>query len=551
MIDFLYKSSLSLLLLLVIYHLVFEKQKMHNFKRFYLLFSLVFSFVLPFIAIPIDTEISKSTNTIQQTYHYLVQNISDQNQIAEVNSYDYKMLFLGLIYGLIYGLITMILMFRYVQNIVKIVLKTKSNTIISYQNASLVLLEEQTLPHTFLNFIFVNKTDYQNRKIEEQLYGHELVHVCQKHTLDVLFVETLKIFFWFNPLFIFYKKAIQLNHEFLADENVVTSFNDVPFYQNLLLSHSNADSLSGLTSNLNYSITKKRFIMMTKTVSKTKVLLSKVALLPFLFAFTFFMCAESIAKIKNTVDLKLDKKTNLDKSVLSQRPQIRMHYAYNQKTKIKEDAIQGLMNQLGVYIGNNYKTTEGVERKNEIARFKFLLDNTGNISDIQIFEEQGNETEAKLLRILQSRPKKGSEKKSGDGNWEPIEIQMDFLPKNPDDTADNPIHVVYGVFALPGTMASEHVDIAPKFIGNKDKLNESIAEAYKGRKDLPNGKLSLGFVVETDGSLSSFTLISDIKPEDFDKVVQILKDTKWESGEKDGKAVRTSYVLKVPVSNIK
>jgi|GEM_PF-1417614 len=547
MIAFIVKSTVALCVFLAFYHLVLEREKMHQFNRFFLLFSIVISVAIPFITIPIDTEISKSTNTIQQTYHYLVQNISDQNQIAEVNSYDYKMLFLGLIYGLI----TMILMFRYVQNIVKIVSKTKSNTIISCQNASLVLLEERTLPHTFLNFIFVNKTDYQNRKIEEQLYAHELVHVCQKHTLDVLFVETLKIFFWFNPLFIFYKKAIQLNHEFLADENVVTSFNDVPFYQNLLLSHSNADSLSGLTSNLNYSITKKRFIMMTKTVSKTKVLLSKVALLPFLFAFTFFMCAESVAKIKNTVDLKLDKKTNLDKSVLSQRPQIRMHYAYNQKTKIKEDAIQGLMNQLGAYIGNNYKTTQGVERKNEIARFKFLLDNTGNISDIQIFEEQGNETEAKLLRILQSRPKKGSEKKSGDGNWEPIEIQMDFLPKNPDDTADNPIHVVYGVFALPGTMASEHVDIAPKFIGNKDKLNESIAEAYKGRKDLPNGKLSLGFVVETDGSLSSFTLISDIKPEDFDKVVQILKDTKWESGEKDGKAVRTSYVLKVPVSNTK
>jgi beta-lactamase regulating signal transducer with metallopeptidase domain len=49
-----------------------------------------------------------------------------------------------------------------------------------------------------------------------------------------LFIETLKALFWFNPIFIFYKRAIQLNHEFLADEKVVKSHNDVPFYQNLL-----------------------------------------------------------------------------------------------------------------------------------------------------------------------------------------------------------------------------------------------------------------------------------------------------------------------------
>ncbi|MBB4800497.1 hypothetical protein HNP37_000536 [Flavobacterium nitrogenifigens] len=290
--------------------------------------------------------------------------------------------------------------------------------------------------------------------------------------------------------------------------------------------------------------------MITKIVSQTKVLFSKTVFLPFLLVITFFISAENIAKIKNTVNLELDKKEVLNASEFSQRPQIRMHYTYNKKTKIKEDDIQSLMNQLGVYIGNNYKTTEGVERKNEIARFKFLLDNAGDITEIQLFEEQGNETEAKLLRILQSKPKNISEKKSANGNWDSIEIQMDFMPKNVDDKEDNPIHVINGVFALPGTLASEQVDITPKFIGNRDKLNETISEAYKGRKDLPKGKLSIGFIVEADGSLSNFTLISSIKPEDFDKVVQILKDTKWESGEKDGKAVKTSYVLKVPILDI-
>ena len=109
---------------------------------------------------------------------------------------------------------------------------------------------------------------------------HELVHVTQKHTLDILFIEFLKAIFWFNPLFIFYKKAIQLNHEFLADEEIVKTYNNVPFYQNLLLQKSSEQQTIYLASNLNYLVTKKRLIMMTKRTSQKIVLLKKVAVVP-------------------------------------------------------------------------------------------------------------------------------------------------------------------------------------------------------------------------------------------------------------------------------
>jgi hypothetical protein len=102
---------------------------------------------------------------------------------------------------------------------------------VKYKNATLVLVDEKTLPHTFLNHIFVNFDDYNQRTIEDELYTHELVHVTQKHTLDILFIELLITIFWFNPLLYLYKKAIQLNHEFLADQKVVESYNNVPFYQ--------------------------------------------------------------------------------------------------------------------------------------------------------------------------------------------------------------------------------------------------------------------------------------------------------------------------------
>jgi N-acetylmuramoyl-L-alanine amidase len=113
-----------------------------------------------------------------------------------------------------------------------------------------------------------------------------------------LFIEFLKVIFWFNPIFIFYKKAIQLNHEFLADDEIVRTYNNVPFYQNLLLQKGNGNQTIYLASNLNYLVTKKRLIMMTKCTSKRIAILKKVAIFPILAGLIYFFCIEVVAQQK-------------------------------------------------------------------------------------------------------------------------------------------------------------------------------------------------------------------------------------------------------------
>jgi len=555
MTDFLYKSSLALFVLLAVYHLVLEKQKMHQFNRFYLLFAVVFSLILPFITIQVATE---TVIPVQQTYKYVLGDVSIQNPKAiEQQFQDYT----SLILWCVYGLITSVLLFRYVRNVFNIISIIKTNPVIDDKKAHYVLVAESILPHTFLNYIFFNNDDYQNQKIEKELFRHEMVHVTQKHTLDILLIETLKTLFWFNPLFIFYKKAIQLNHEFLADENVVNSFKDVSFYQNLLLAYNDTNSASGLTSNLNYSITKKRFIMMTKTVSKKRVLISKFALLPVFTGLIFFACVEGVAQIKRTTDSQNDEfaennvSSNGEKNTVGKkednRPQILMQYSFREKKlKVTEGNVQLLMNELGSYIAGIYKTPKGIKWQDESAHIKFFLKKDGTITDVKLIDESGNKTEEELFRIIKSSPKLTPVKNQGEDNWAQIVITMDFWPKNYEDQSDKdvPMRVFYGIFSLPGTYTLEDVDTQPEFIGNVRELNRSISGNYKGNAaDLPKGKFSIGFIVETDGSLSNFTYITDAKVEDYNEVVRIIKDTKWKSGEKDGKAVRTSYVLEVPI----
>ena len=230
MIDFLIQSTVCLTVFLSFYHLVLEREKMHEFNRYYLLGTILISLSIPLLTfeiikiVPVVENIKPiSLDAITTTF---TENVIPLQEPTNYTPY---------VLWLIYGLITSALITRFAINCFKLISKSKSNPIVKYKNANLVLVDEKTIPHTFLNFIYINFEDYNNRNIEDELYTHELVHVNQKHTLDILFIEFLKGIFWFNPLFIFYKKAIQLNHEFLADEEIVKTYNNVPFYQNLLL----------------------------------------------------------------------------------------------------------------------------------------------------------------------------------------------------------------------------------------------------------------------------------------------------------------------------
>jgi beta-lactamase regulating signal transducer with metallopeptidase domain len=283
MIIYLLKSACCLALLLGFYHLVLEKEKMHSFNRFFLLGSIIFSFLAPLYTIYTERATITEENTPivfegldTGSIEYVPTEIITETPI------NYSNILLA-----VYLLVSLILLIRFSRNFYKILSKIHQSKKIIHDNAILVLVEDEILPHTFWNYIFINKRQYELNEIEDELFTHELTHATQKHTLDILILELFQIVFWINPLFIFLKKAIQINHEFLADENVITQHNNTQEYQYLLLNKAAWKNEYYLASNLNYLVTKKRLKMMTTTSSPTKILLKKLAIAPLLLGFIF------------------------------------------------------------------------------------------------------------------------------------------------------------------------------------------------------------------------------------------------------------------------
>lgn len=296
--------------LLGLYYVLFEREKMHRFNRFYLLSALVFSLALPFVTIPIyvEGEAEPQPLVMEQRLEFREQQmpgektLSDKQETGVTPTQEVKEAspinywpYLG--WGL-YLSVVLVLSVRFIINILRFYQKKRNSLTVSYKGTSLVLLDHDVLPHTFMGNIYVSKNEYENKVIAHELFTHELTHAKQLHTLDILFIEVLKTIFWFNPLLYIYKKAIQLNHEFLADEKVIESTANTICYQNLLLEKASVGKTFSLASSLNFSLTKKRFIMMTKTTNKSKSLLLKCAVAPAIACLLYFVSTETVVMAK-------------------------------------------------------------------------------------------------------------------------------------------------------------------------------------------------------------------------------------------------------------
>jgi beta-lactamase regulating signal transducer with metallopeptidase domain len=268
---------------------------MHAFKRFYLFFSIVVSLVAPLITI--------SFNVTQQSFvfEYISKEPADfiegQSTIAITENLDKTILLLIAIYlvGVAFGL------FRFIKTVFVLIKRMGKETSILFYESRLVLLDENILPHSFLNTIFLNKETFLKGKIENEILVHELAHIKQYHSFDILIVQLIQCIFWFNPIYILYLRTIQLNHEFLADEAVLRSSGNPLSYQNLLLQKISGKSFA-LTSQFNYLIIKKRLVMITKTKHPQTQLVKKlIAISLFLITAFLFTTKEMMAqKVEST-----------------------------------------------------------------------------------------------------------------------------------------------------------------------------------------------------------------------------------------------------------
>ena len=263
-INFLLESGVSLALLSLIYVVFLRRETFLRLNRVFLLFSLAFSVILPFLHLRIYEPQSVLLNEVTVTpYRNLLEAITVYGQ--DLSGTVIRSISSSNLVILIYLLGLLFFSFRFLFRVGQIAMLIHRHPVLKSGKIKFVLIEKEFSPFSFLSYVFIdpskrNDIDYQ------EIVTHELEHIRQGHTFDVLILELLTILQWVNPFVWILKKVIRENHEFLADRAVLNKGANILHYKQLLLNQVVGFQLD-MANNFNSSLIRKRIIMISKIKS--------------------------------------------------------------------------------------------------------------------------------------------------------------------------------------------------------------------------------------------------------------------------------------------
>jgi len=290
---YLLQASVASGILYSYYHFALRNKKFHRYNRFYLLSATVVSILIPFLNIPVyftrnetDSSFVLQTLTIISSTHLgepITQTIITP---GKNNSFTPE----NILYGL-YILVLVIALVRILFSLQRIRQLVKNNTVERLDNIRFVNTDEPGTPFSFFHWLFWNRKIELRSQKGEQIFRHELFHIEQKHSWDIIYMELLTIIFWINPFFHLIRKEIKAIHEFLADHFAIDENNKWEYAELLLMQALNTQQ--HLVNPFFNNQIKRRITMITSSQKPRHQYLGKLMVLPVaviviaLFAFAY------------------------------------------------------------------------------------------------------------------------------------------------------------------------------------------------------------------------------------------------------------------------
>jgi beta-lactamase regulating signal transducer with metallopeptidase domain len=292
-------------LFLLVYDLFLRKETFFNINRAYLLITSLLSLVLPFIQLPELQKVTTKDVIIQLPEVFIGQQSPTDYEVFVAEKVGIvleqpSMPIWQIILLLGIAMATLIFIVKLLK-----INKLKSNNPKRWSGEILIVnLLRSNKAFSFFNTIFLGEDIPEIEK--RTIYNHELVHVKEKHSFDLLFFELLRILFWFNPLVYIYQYRVKESHEFIADAKAVKQNGKAEYYQSLLHQIFDTNTLSFTNTFFKKSLIKQRITMLQKSKSSRKNLLKYMLLFPLVFAMLVYSSTEVKAQEKEVVEAKIN-----------------------------------------------------------------------------------------------------------------------------------------------------------------------------------------------------------------------------------------------------
>lgn len=249
---YLFEVSCCLALFYLLYYMVLRQVPAFNANRMYLLLSYPVSFLIPLLSVqmyPVFYETIIPINTAETMTQNIPENIA---QTSAINYFD--------IIFIIYTIIVFLFFIKMIINILSILKIIYSNKK-QYLNDHILVLHDSSKTYSFFHYLLHPKSV----DISPEIIEHELTHIRQKHSVDIIISEIVKAILWINPVVYFLQRAIKLNHEYICDRKA-SEISGAYDYAKLLAQYSIKEHQLMLTNNFSYKL-KNRIIMLQHSVN--------------------------------------------------------------------------------------------------------------------------------------------------------------------------------------------------------------------------------------------------------------------------------------------
>lgn len=273
-LTYLLEVNFYMLIFYSFYIILLRKETFYNVNRFFLIFTVIGSFLLPLIQIGVlqGLNFSGLTGSFQSSTAVDPRMFTEE-PFNQSGLFKYSPFLVG-VYLVGFAAFVVLLITR-IAGITRLI--TKSKWVRKGEIVFINLERTSQKAFSFFNFLFIHS------ELEEKdtVIAHELVHIDQKHSVDVLLFEMVQALCWFNPIVYLMKRDIRLVHEYIADEVATNTSLGKHAYALFLIRNSFGMPNHSISSQIfNQSILKRRINMLNKQKTASRARLRLLLLLP-------------------------------------------------------------------------------------------------------------------------------------------------------------------------------------------------------------------------------------------------------------------------------
>lgn len=399
---YLLQVNVGLILFYALYKLVCTRDTFFRSRRFILIVSLVLPFILPFIDV---REWLESRDRMIMLTHFdysaVLPEIVVGSEAAETGN---RVFVLSEWIGYLYLAGVVVLLVRLVVqafSLYRLIVRMPEKEI---NGVRVKCLNDPSGPFSFFGWIFMNPATVKEDELDEIL-THEMAHVKQHHSVDVLLAEIVSICCWMNPFAWLLKREVRLNLEFLADRKVMEAGFATKSYQYHLLGLA-YNHKYGLSNNFNFSHLKQRIIMMNKKKSNAAGHI-KYAL--FVLPAFALLVAGNISCSQDASQTE-DAKEEVVAPVSPEAKEAPADSTAKEEVFMVAEQMPefpGGMKELLKFLQENVKYPENAMKNNVQGRVivQFVIEKDGTPTEFKVARSVDPDLDAEALRVLQTMPK--------------------------------------------------------------------------------------------------------------------------------------------------